>query len=205
MRRHDAMCHLPYEKRNGVSKHIEHQHISICFSTTHKFMSGMIRWASGGRFMTPSSPSHALLVHDDVSLGRRMVLQAESWGFEHVPWDRWKTKNILIAEMDPIGPKLESSLKWVSGYLGTEYDYWAAVMVGLKKFIGRAAMGKFSDPTKLMCSEAVIRTLDHGGYQAIKGMDPESTSPLDLLKALLHTPTEFRTRFILPATKARYG
>lgn len=198
-------CRRPWDCETYVSGPPRtSQDITICFSTTKKLMSGVIRWATGGKFLVPASPSHALISHYDVSLGRRMVLQAEAWGFEHRTWERFEKDNILIAQFAPIGPDLEESLQWISSYLGADYDFVAAFLVGLKKFTGRAIKGRFSDPRKLMCSEAVIRMLDHAGYASVRDLDPETTSPLELMRRLFTMVDEFRLWSAIPKASARY-
>lgn len=199
----NSRCRRPWECQTYVSGNPS-PNITICFSTTKKLMSGLIRWSTGGKFFVPTSPSHALISHFDASLDRRMVLQAESWGFEHRTWRRFERENIIVAQFDPIGPDLTEGIQWLGGYLGADYDFWAAFLVGMKKFFGRAIKGRFSDPRKLMCSEAVIRMLDHAGYEAVRGLDPETTSPLELMQRLFTMVDEFRLRSAIPKVAERH-
>ena len=70
--------------------------ITIGFSTTRLLSSRIIRW------ITQSSCSHAFIAFDDRSLEMRMVMQAEPWGYELRPWDRWIRDNTLVAEFRPV-------------------------------------------------------------------------------------------------------
>lgn len=134
----------------------------------------------------------------------RLVMQAESWGFEVRPWKRWIKENKIVAEFLPIGPPLDKSLKWIATYLGARYDFKAAALVGFWRLFGRWIKGKFSDPSRLMCSEGVIRFLQYGGYTSVRWLDPETTSPGLLLKILLSSG-EFRRLSATPKILKRFG
>ena len=131
--------------------------------------------------------------------------KAETWGYELRPWPRWKKENILIAEFIPTGPSLEQSLKWIATFLGARYDYKAAIISGLWRWFGRLLKGRFNDPTKLMCSEGVVRFLQHAEYATIADLDPEVTSPKRLLLRCFQRSNEFAPEFILPRVQKRYG
>ena len=148
--------------------------------------------------MVPSIPSHALIAHDDAALGRRMVLQAEAHGFEHITWDQWMRKNILLAELIPTGKSLERALRWLSGYLGSAYDFKSAFLVWVRRIIGRMIRFRFDDPAKLMCAEAVIRMLREGSYGTVA--DPEMTSAYELLFRLMGLPL-FKVNYMMPTTR----
>ncbi len=173
--------------------------ITIGFSTTRLLSSRVIRWA------TRSSCSHAFIAYDDRFLKMRMVMQAESWGFELRPWDRWIRHNTLVAEFRPIGPSLNSALRELSTRLGSKFDYRSAFIIGLKSLIQSWSQNRYTldlnqSPWKLTCSEAVVRFLKSGGYSAVKKSDPETTSPGALLKMVLAGRGEFEARYL----KIRY-
>jgi len=135
----------------------------------------------------------------------RMVMQAESWGFELRPWDRWIRHNTLVAEFRPTGPSLEEALQIIARRLGTKFDYRSAVIIGLKSLVQSWSRNRYTlnlnqSPWKLTCSEAVVRFLKQGGYAAVKKSDPETTSPGSLLKAVLADTDEFEANYL----KIRY-
>jgi hypothetical protein len=173
--------------------------VTVGFSTTNKLISRCIRW------FTRSPCSHAWIAFDDEVLGLRVVLQAESWGYELRPWDRWRKENILVAEFIPHGPPLDKSLKWIATFLGSRYDYRAAFFAGLWRWFGRFLRGKFNSPSKLMCSEGVVRFLQHARYEAVADLDPEITSPKRLLIRCLQRIHDFTMTFALPHVLQRYG
>jgi len=172
--------------------------ITVGFSTTNKWISRVIRW------VMRSPCSHAWLAYDDPTLGMRLVMQAESWGYELRPWLRWRKENILVAEFVPTGPNLDESLKWIATFLGARYDYKAAILSGLWRWFGRAIRGKFNNPDKLMCSEGVVRFLQHANYRTVRNLDPETTNPKRLLIRCFRHAREFTLTFALPKVLKRY-
>lgn len=166
--------------------------VTVGFSTTNKLTSRIIRWA------TRSPCSHAWFAFDDETLGMRMVMQAEWWGYEVRPWKRWRGDNILVAEFEPAELELGPSVKFMAQELGTRYDYGAAAWVGVKGWVQRWFHSRLSvrpsrTPHQLMCSEAVVRLLMHAGYQFSPGLDPELVSPGDLL-GILQKSAQFLQR-----------
>jgi hypothetical protein len=173
--------------------------ITIGFSTTRLLSSRIVRWA------TRSSCSHAFIAFDDRALNMRMVMQAESWGYELRPWDRWIRHNTLVAEFRPIGHPLDDALREISRRLGTKFDYRSAFIIGLKSLFqswyrNRYTLNLNQSPWKLTCSEAVVRFLRHGKYAMVKNRNPETTSPGSLLKMVLAARGEFETKYL----KMRY-
>lgn len=167
--------------------------VTIGFSTTNKWASRFIRW------ITRSPCSHAFIVFDTPTFGR-VVMQAEVWGYEIRPWPLWQAQNILMAEFALIGPDLEPSIvELAPKYLGRKYDWRGAALAGLWRWFGRWIRGKFRSPYTLMCSEAAIRVLQHGGYSSVEHFDPEVTSPKRLLVRVLEMATRYKREF-----KAKY-
>jgi hypothetical protein len=110
-------------------------------------------------------------------------MQAEAWGFEVRPWERWLHENTLVAEFTP-KKDLTKSLKWIAKSLGVKYDWQSAFFAGLWRWFGVFIRGRFNSPRKLMCAEAVIRFLRHGGVVGVSHLDPEVTPPSRLLEAV---------------------
>lgn len=158
--------------------------ITIGFSTTNKLISRVIRWVTRGKV------SHAWIGFYDPTLEMRFVMQAESWGFEVRPWKRWLLENTLVAQFCP-KKDLTKSLKWIARSLGLKYDWKSAFFAGLWRWFGVWIRGRFNSPKKLMCAEAVIRFLQHGGVVAAGHFDPEVTTPARLLQAVEQS-TEFQ-------------
>ena len=151
--------------------------ITVGFSTTNKLMSRFIRWITQGKV------SHAWIAYDDATLGMRMVMQAEAWGFEVRPWKKWLTQNKWVAEYTLVCPVvvLTKSLKKLAELLGTHYDYKSAALVGIINWFKRLSKSKFKQsPKKLMCAEAVVRFLQWSNFSSTINLNPEITSPAEL-------------------------
>ncbi len=169
--------------------------ITIGFSTTDLFISRFIRW------ITDSACSHAFIAFTDHALNMRMVMQAESWGFELRPWKRWLKNNTLVAEFEPVAGDLEEALLYLANSLGTKFDYRSALYIGLRSKFRLWKKSRFTlnpnfSPTKLTCAEAVTRFLQRGGYRAVAGLNPEITGPDLLLQKVLQGKDEFQPVYI---------
>jgi hypothetical protein len=181
------------QKRSIKNKNTHN--ITIGFSTTKKLSSRFIRWA------TNSSCSHTFIAFDDTALNMRMVMHAEAWGYELQPWRRWIRRNILVAEFIPVGRSLDGALHAIAKSLGVRFDVRSAIIIGIKSKLTFWYKSRFSldlnrSPWKLTCSEAVVRFLDYGGYSAARGLNPENTSPGELLDKIIRDQKEFRVYYL---------
>lgn len=168
-----------------------HRNITIGFSTTRQASSRFIRW------ITASACSHAFIAFDDSVLNLRMVMQAQSWGFELRPWNRWLRENILVAEFAPVAGPLDGALTRLAGRLGTKFNYRSAIFIGIKSLLASWYKNRFTlninrSPWKLTCSESVVRFLQYGNYRTAARLDPETTSPGRLLREVMCGKDEFR-------------
>jgi len=152
--------------------------VIVGFSTTDKLMSRIIRWITRGK------SSHAWLRYWDDTLQLHMVLQAELHGYETIPWDKWKSKNRLIAAFEPNGKNITNGVRFIAKSLGADYDFRSAVWTGLKRWFRKKSKRALHSPKKLMCSEAVVRALQHSGIECVANFDPETTSPVEIYTAL---------------------
>lgn len=155
--------------------------ITIGFSTTNKLVSRAIR------LITRAPCSHAWISFADATLGFRMVMQAEWWGYEIRPWARWAAENKLVAEFEPRGPALLPALRKLARDLGSKYDFISAMWAGIAAWFSRWRKARLSirpsrTPHQLMCSEAVVRFLINAGFDFPPGVDPELVSPGDLMR-----------------------
>lgn len=176
--------------------------ITVGFSTTPKLASRLIRW------VTRSPVSHAFVVFDVPVFGR-VVMQAEVWGYEIRPWSLWQQQNQLVAEFIPTGPPLGPSIaKLAPCYLGRRYDWKAAFFSGLWRWCGRWLRGRLRSPYTLMCSEALLRILQHAHYSSMGHFDVELTSPRRVLDRVfemaLYYQKEFALKSALPSVLEAY-
>lgn len=157
--------------------------VSIGFSTTTKIRSRIIRW------FTRSKVSHAWVAFYDDCLDTRVVLQAETWGYELRPWNRWKKENILIAEYLPL-KDADGGIPKLATHLGSAYDWKAVFLTGLANLVKRWWRKKTHDPRRLMCSESVLLFLSYCNFSTGCNLDPELTSPSTLMETI-DASTEF--------------
>ena len=165
-------------------------------------MSRIIRW------VTRSPVSHAWVAFDTPTFGR-VVMQAETWGYEIRPWDLWQQQNIRVAEFVPIGPDVAPSIvELAPQYLGRKYDWKGAILAGLWRWCGRWIKGRFNTPYRLMCSEATLRIFQHSEYSSLSHFDAEVTHPRRVLDRVFEMAlcygAEFREKFSIPVVRQQY-
>lgn len=164
--------------------------VTVGFSTTNKWQSRLIRR------VLDSPCSHAWVAYDSHDFGFRRVIQAEWYGFEDIPWEKWKSKNILVAEFFPTGHDPWPAVQWIARLLGSDYDYKSAALLRFKRFFSTFVKRPFSDPTKLMCSEAVCRVLSRSGYESFLLLDPEAVDPKKCLLTCLNDSDNFEVKWM---------
>lgn len=147
--------------------------ITIGFSASNSIIGRIIRWFTKGRV------SHAYATYYSETLQNVFVIEATFWGYKLTPHNKWIKKNKIVAEFK-CSRDLSSGLIHVSKWLGGTYDFWSALGLGARRWFGKLYRNPFRDPNKLHCSEAVTLLL-HGAKLA-EDLDPESTTPEDLLE-----------------------
>lgn len=157
--------------------------ILIGFSTSRSWISAVIRW------FTRSKVSHAFISYYDPVYQEPMVLEADSTGFRIITLARFNTSNQVV-EMVPPKIDVSGSMAFIGQWLGTPYD-WKSLfgegLVMLLRRLGRRIRNPFTSSSKLICSESVVRLLQHAKYPGAETLIPDSTSPEDLLDFLKET------------------
>jgi hypothetical protein len=153
------------------------------YSTTNKWISAAIR------FITRGKVSHAWVAFDDATLGIRMVLQAEWFGYYPIPWERWKTQNKLIAQYRPkVDPERQAkAIRVMAEKIGLKYDweggFWVAIAAWFKKWMkSKFTFRPSRSPGKLMCAESQVYFFVELGIDFSKDLDEEVTSPVELME-----------------------
>jgi len=90
--------------------------------------------------------------------------------------------------------------------LGEKFDFWNTFLLGFKCWFKLWLKAKCTfninrSPHKLNCTEAVINFLNFGKYKAVVGLQPDLTSPGELLGAVLKATKdgkdkEFKTIYL---------
>ena len=158
----------------------ENLNVTLLFSTGRDFISSAIRR------ITRSPCSHVAIAYDDCTFGRRCVMQSWWWGFELRTLDHWNKDNVKVAEYRLPEVDLSSHLIKLSAALGSDYEYsriaFIALKIWLKRWMGlRFTLSPDRTPWKMICSEAVTRMLQYAEVGPTKDLNPELTSPADLL------------------------
>jgi hypothetical protein len=149
----------------------------VGFSTSTHLVSTIIR------AVTRSKVSHAWLVYYDQDFERDMVLEASAHGFRLVPLDVFARSNTVLAVHD-LGRTLHQGLRSLSAWLGSRYDGlglmgMAWVMFG--KWLRCRWKNPFRSTNTMFCTEAIVRALQADGYPGAEALDPEGTTPAELL------------------------
>ena len=149
---------------------------TIVFATTSKPLSRLIRWA------TRSRVSHAVIgtSWEDV----RVVIEATTGGVKNSPRALWGENHIVVAEY-AFKPSVTVDLSEAVSKIGTAYDYvgllgYLVVLFGRR--LGRKLRNPLASEKALVCSEFVLCLDKDGSIPEWKGLDPEATTPEDLLR-----------------------
>lgn len=152
----------------------------IGFSTSASWISGVIRT------VTSSKASHAFILYWDQDFQTHMVLEAARDGFRLVTFERFLMHNTVVELID-VQSTLNQGLAHVSSWVGSRYDtlgLFGMVWVVLGKWLKRRWKNPFGSSRSMFCSEAIVRALRADGFPEASKLDPEATSPADLLAFL---------------------
>lgn len=150
----------------------------VGFSTSRHWISAAIRW------FTRSRASHAFIVYESHELATRVILEAH-YTFRALPYDFFARRNKIVAEVEIANCDKAAVVRKTAQFLGTDYDY-TGIVGGIVVSIGRWLKRRWSNPTgdphTVTCSEAVTRALKAGLYPGVETLDPEATTPQDLME-----------------------
>lgn len=158
--------------------------IGIFFSTSQHLVSKAIR------LVTRSRVSHAGIIYYDESLAIPVVMHATGVGFHILPLKKFLKDNLIIASYTSRHEgRLAMGLHQVARRLGDHYDF-EGVLGFLLVYIGRWLHKKwrnpFRDSGRMFCSEMVVVMLQDAAF--FSDLDPETTSPEDLMQRLNSSP-----------------
>lgn len=143
------------------------------------------------RAMTRSRTSHAWLLVEDPTFDLRLVLEAHSSGFRLVSFARFVKENKVVALVEPSHP-LDPGLPAAGAWLGEAFDVlglFGIFLALLRRYVRQGPLrNPFPTPSALFCSESVVRTMREAGYPGAAALDPEGTTPAELLDFLRADP-----------------
>jgi hypothetical protein len=149
--------------------------MTFVFSTTGSLLSRIIRAMSDG------DVSHCgiALTLDNV----HVVADSALLGCEMVTRDRWLRGKKLVYEFE-VPEAHQPPLSAVLGPLGAGYDYSGMLgylPIWVARWCGRKLRNPSASPTKAVCSEYLVRVMQHGASGEWAALDPESLYPEDLV------------------------
>ncbi len=159
--------------------------VQIGFSTTNTWVSRVIR------FMTGSEISHSVILYYDSFLERKMVLESADIGFRLISWDSFLLDNVLV-EVFPISEVYnpQEGVRKAMDWLGTSYSY-RTLLGHLLMIISEKVWRKIKNPltsaNAMICSESCILMLQAIGYPGAIALDPQDTTPMQLLDYMRRT------------------
>lgn len=156
--------------------------VVIGFSTPTRF--NVLSWAI--RKITGSRASHAWLGVVDPLFRLEMVMEAHTTGMRLVPRALFATTNRVVAVARPQGD-FSAALAGAGKCLGEKYDLgglFGMAFVLVARWLRLKARNPFNDTNALFCSEAVVQVLKAARYPGSERLEPECTSPEDLLEFL---------------------
>jgi hypothetical protein len=154
----------------------EISNITIGFSTSYTIISKIIRW------FTKSRVSHTYIAFDDSNLEKRIIMEANLYGYKLMQYECWIRKNKVVAEF-VCKEDLTKSLKYMAKELGKDYDFWSALGLVVRRWVSKRYKNPFRNSRKMHCSEAITLFLQR--TELALELDPKSTTPEDLLQYCL--------------------
>ena len=151
--------------------------MEIVFSTGDSLLSRIIRW------VTRSRVSHVGI--KTTLHGVPIVMHAALGGVQVTPWSRYIRENRIVYRKEFPNPLQESNIRRATEAIGEKYD-----CIGLPGFLWVELCERFKIRAKnplavanaVVCSEYIL-SFDPKGeiIPEWKGLDPEGTTPEDLL------------------------
>lgn len=125
--------------------------------------------------------------------GGRWVAESTKGGVRKIPG--WKARKHVFAEFQCTFPA-RAGLIGISKYIGEEYDYTGAVILGTIFLLWRWFKVKVKHPLRSskaqFCSELVCRFFQESQIQGTEEWDPEKSDPGTLYRFCLHRTDQFK-------------
>ena len=184
---------------------MEKANFKLIFSQGRGFMSKVVAYFVKSKYLSHTVGNFKIYKAD-------VIMESSEGGVDFAPAKYFRDNNTLHAIVKPIsGPLtthkgMDEHLSWlIDNYGNAGYDWLAAGAIGifnrvkwLWKLIGKWLLTKAGKTKTVHCTEIWARLLQHAGYKAVEGMDPEMVDPLTLLRALVAAKTEFEVEMISP-------
>ena len=178
--------------------------LMIGFSSSHGWLSGMIRWFLKSRI------SHTFLSID--TFGARLTIGADEGGLNWCEVSRFKKTNQVMLVLRP-RQNIDTVFDWfVQKHAGAEYDWISAGIGGIRTRIKwmwywfKHWLRKGVKKESLNCAEVTGLLLERAGYPFAVGLDTEITTAQELMFMCLRKENRdhFEIIWIDPKLKADY-
>mgnify|MGYP001562927720 CR=1 FL=1 len=131
---------------------------SICFSTTNKSISKIIRW------FTNANVSHVYLKFYDQTLGTNLIIHSDYGGVQIDLLDKFIINNFTVEEYEINDPRLDEATKKNLWHLGKYYSYkklinWAWLII-FKRWIVRKVKEPVKNPKSFICVDYLLYLLN---------------------------------------------
>ena len=140
------------------------------------------------RKFTKSRASHAWVAYHDPMLGIDVVAEAHEFGFRIIRYDKFIKRNNVVAIFRLNQPP-QKVMRKMSEWLGTMYDFAGLIGMGLSilgRYFGlKAIKNPFHSADAVFCSESVVRVMKDLDPVRYEKLDPENTTPQDLLDFMI--------------------
>jgi hypothetical protein len=120
-----------------------------------------------------------------------MIMESDWGGFHIVPWDSPTIKGKkLIARYDIVADQdiQIEAIRSLVDFLGTGYNYMSLIPLGLRR-IRKTIEFPFISPTKLICSESVVKFINACGVADLE--NPHRWTPSDVYEFVETHPELF--------------
>jgi hypothetical protein len=125
------------------------------------------------------------VVYYDQDWGSDFVLEAANGGVKISPYSKFQSQNNIVGVFTPKSPLDTGLKKAATEWLGEYFDYTGIVgmiFVYLGHWLRMKLRNPFAASNTMFCSELVARILRWSDYPGTADMEPEDTSPEDLLE-----------------------
>jgi len=153
--------------------------ITIIFTRPKKW--SLLSWLI--KKFTKSQASHMMIGLE--MYGVPVVIHSTMGGVQITPRKKQMVNNEILEEYKFI-PDVTNGLKHSFDHLGERYDYVGllgyAIILIMWRWFRRKMKNPLASPTALVCSEFVLHVNHDGQIKEWEGLDPERTTPQDLIE-----------------------
>jgi len=149
---------------------------TLIFATTGALLSRIIR------AFTRSTVSHVAI--GTSMQGVPVVIEASGWGVRIFPRKRWERSREVVAEAR-FYVDISGEIPYAIEFVGDRYDYVGLLgylIVMPLRWLGKKIRNPLGNPRAFVCSELPLRLDREHRIPEWEGLDPETTTPEDLLR-----------------------